>query len=217
MYTEEINLSKIIGNCPVVNVQMNGIPISCLVDSGSQVTTITETCYKQYFEKKTELENCNAYIKLVGANGLSIPISGVMIMKISLQNQVHENVHVLVVKDPQGSPMQEKKTQVPGVLGWNVLELLHTAFQTSPMLKNNTVLKKAVHTYKEQIAFSQEMEQINQSNDFFSYVKVKSKFFLPRNSSCCITGTVRQVPNRTAVLIEATEATNMPGLVVIPT
>ena len=42
-------LSKLMGECPVVEVCMGGVSVPCLVDTGSMVTTVTEGFFKSIF------------------------------------------------------------------------------------------------------------------------------------------------------------------------
>ena len=46
-----INVNKIVGKCPEVCMKVNNIPLMFLIDSGSQVTTITEKCYDKFSGK----------------------------------------------------------------------------------------------------------------------------------------------------------------------
>lgn len=40
----------LIGNCPVVEVVVGGVEVKCLLDTGSMVTTITESFFKEAFQ-----------------------------------------------------------------------------------------------------------------------------------------------------------------------
>jgi len=42
-------LQRLVGRCPVVNVQIGGVEISCLLDTGSMVTTITQSFFEKHF------------------------------------------------------------------------------------------------------------------------------------------------------------------------
>ena len=45
--TDDI-VSKLVGPVAEVNIVVEGVPCSCLVDSGSQVTTVSKSFYDQY-------------------------------------------------------------------------------------------------------------------------------------------------------------------------
>ncbi len=92
--------------------------MSCLVDTGSMVTTVTESCFTTYFKPwgPERLLSCQ-WLQLRAANGLSIPYIGYLELDIELCGRVLSGCGVLVVRDPPGG----LAGRVPGVLGMNVL------------------------------------------------------------------------------------------------
>lgn len=105
-------------SCPHLDVLIGGVRVPSLVDTGSMVTTITESCFRKHFEPwgQDRLKSCQ-WLQLRAANGLSIPYIGYMELSIELCGQVITGCGVLVVRDPPGGLC----TRVPGVLGMNVL------------------------------------------------------------------------------------------------
>ena len=62
-----------VGKYPVVTVKMGGVDVSCLFDTGSQVSTVTESIFRQNIAPDdSELASCH-WLKLTAANGLAIP------------------------------------------------------------------------------------------------------------------------------------------------
>lgn len=104
--------------CPHLDVLIGGVLIPCLIDTGSMVSTITESCFIQYFESRgqEQLRSCS-WLQLRAANGLSIPYIGYMELDIELCGRMVTRCGVLVVRDPPGG----LRSRVPGVLGMNVL------------------------------------------------------------------------------------------------
>lgn len=43
-------ISNLVGQCPVVTVVMGCVKVPFLLDTGSMVTTVTESFFKKYFE-----------------------------------------------------------------------------------------------------------------------------------------------------------------------
>ena len=60
-------------------------------------------------------------VTLEAANGLEIPYSGVVIVDLELLGQKCEGVPVLVVKDSSDPSTRKKKSDVPALVGMNVL------------------------------------------------------------------------------------------------
>ena len=43
---------KAVGECPVATVRLGGVDLPCLLDSGSEVSTITEEFFNEHFALK---------------------------------------------------------------------------------------------------------------------------------------------------------------------
>lgn len=107
----------LIGSCPVVEVEMGGVKVKCLLDTGSMVTTITESLFKESFQHwgAPRLRSCG-WLALKAANGLDIPYVGYLELDIRVLGRTIPGRGVLVVKDTPCT------TQfVPGLLGMNVI------------------------------------------------------------------------------------------------
>lgn len=92
--------------------------VPCLIDTGSMVSTIMESCFVQHFEPwgQEQLRSCS-WLQLRAANGLSIPYIGYMELEVKLCGRIVTRCGVLVVRDPPG----DLCSRVPGVLMMNVL------------------------------------------------------------------------------------------------
>uniref|UniRef100_A0A665U756 Gypsy retrotransposon integrase-like protein 1 n=1 Tax=Echeneis naucrates TaxID=173247 RepID=A0A665U756_ECHNA len=97
---------------------MGGIKVPSLVDTGSMVSTVSESFFHQYFEPwgQERLRSCH-WLQLRAANGLAIPYIGYLELEMQLCGKVMPGCGVLVVRDPPGGV----PAQVPGVLGMNVI------------------------------------------------------------------------------------------------
>ncbi len=111
-------MSHLMSSFPHLMVAMGGVLVPCLVDTGSMVSTITESCFREHFEPwgQDRLKTCH-WLQLRAANGLSIPYMGYMELDVELCGKFFPKCGVLVVRDPPGGI----SAQAPGVLGMNVL------------------------------------------------------------------------------------------------
>ncbi len=64
------------GDCLTVDVKIAGVPTRCLLDTGSEVTTIPESHFKRHFGKQERLLLSANWVRLTAANGLDIPVLG---------------------------------------------------------------------------------------------------------------------------------------------
>ena len=97
---------------------MGGVEVPCLVDTGSMVSTITESFFVKNFEPwgAEKLKSCN-WLQLTAANGLDIPYLGYLELDVELCGRVIAKRGVLVVKEPPGYT-----PSVPGILGMNIIK-----------------------------------------------------------------------------------------------
>ena len=97
---------------------MGGVEVPCLLDTGSMVSTITETFFKSNFEPwgQDRLRLCH-WLQLRAANGLAIPYLGYLELDVKLCDKDIPGCGVLVVKDPTGG----SPSHVPGILGMNII------------------------------------------------------------------------------------------------
>ncbi|XP_049331323.1 retrovirus-related Pol polyprotein from transposon opus [Astyanax mexicanus] len=101
---------------------MGGVVMSCLLDTGSMVTTITEEAFREHFQDRGggALKACH-WLQLKAANGLDIPYLGYLELDIEVLGKVLPRMGVLVVRDSTDLPFQQQKAKVPGLLGMNVI------------------------------------------------------------------------------------------------
>ncbi len=70
-------LKHAVGKCPVVDLKIGGVDVSCLLDTGSQVSTITEHFFKEHLAgEEKDMLYTTGWLKITAANGLDIPYLG---------------------------------------------------------------------------------------------------------------------------------------------
>lgn len=95
---------KLIASCPHVDIDMARIKVPCLVDTGSLVSTISESFFLKNFGPRGEecLKACH-WLQLRAANGLAVPYIGYFELTIELCCKVMPHCRVLVIKNPPGN------------------------------------------------------------------------------------------------------------------
>ncbi len=113
-------LGSLVGDCPHTKVVFNDHPVQCLLDTGSQVTTITSGTLKRICDgREPQLCDISSWLTVKAANGLPLPYSGYVVLDITLLGVTIPGIGVLVLKESFGDPL---KANVPGVIGMNVLK-----------------------------------------------------------------------------------------------
>ncbi|CAG2234451.1 unnamed protein product [Mytilus edulis] len=107
---DSIQADRLVGKCPTVSAYVAGFKVNCLVDTGSTVTTVTESFYNRFLRRCTDLQTDITFI-LKGANGTCIPYIGYVEVGIDIMDQRLPNRGVLIVKDPIDSYTQDYGNQ----------------------------------------------------------------------------------------------------------
>ena len=69
-------VKRVTGKCPVIKISILGLELQSLVDTGSMVSTITESFYREFIEPLGAKLSENSFIQIKAANGLDIPYIG---------------------------------------------------------------------------------------------------------------------------------------------
>ena len=103
-------------------MKIGGVSVPCLLDSGAEVSTITEEFFDTHFKSKgQELLSTSGWLKLTAANGLEIPYLGYFELGVKAFGLNVPRRGILVVKDSTNDAMRARKLDVPGLLGMNGL------------------------------------------------------------------------------------------------
>jgi transposase InsO family protein len=119
-HSREDTINKTVGERLVVDAEFGAFRVPCLIDSGSNVTTITESFVNNYMKSSqggTEVEPVN-WLELSAANGLEIPYVGLMMLEVTVFGEKIGEVGILVVKDSGRGQDRDR----PGIIGMNILK-----------------------------------------------------------------------------------------------
>lgn len=63
-----------VGTCPVVEMKIGGVATHCLLDTGSQVSTVTTGFFREHFcDREGDMLSTTGWLKLMAENGFDIP------------------------------------------------------------------------------------------------------------------------------------------------
>ncbi|KAL2085708.1 hypothetical protein ACEWY4_019028 [Coilia grayii] len=114
--------TRLIGNCPVIDISLGGVLTRCLLDTGSMVTTVTESFFRQQVEPqiREKMQSCD-WLQLKAANGLAIPYLGYIELDLEVLGKLLPKIGVLVVRDSLDPTTSQQKRGIPGLLGMNAI------------------------------------------------------------------------------------------------
>jgi len=216
--------SKAISKCPEVEVLIEGVPCYCLIDTGSEVTTVTESFFNQYLKECT-VRDTTRWLKINAANSLQIPYIGYIEVDMQILGRPVNNIGVLVVKDCPPGSFSDNKKRVPGLIGSNVLkyifeslyEVANQAFQN--VIESDSSWNSAYNAYSAVHATCNNIES-SSDDGHIGFVKLagKSPVKIPANTSIAVKGTTKQLSEPYEALIETEVGGSLPnGLHIAPT
>ena len=110
-------VKRAIGPQTVITVLMGGVPVDCLVDSGSQVSMVEQRFFDKHL-RPPYARGAGSWLEITAANGLSVPYEGLVETDICIGGITAQHSGVIIVRR---APTVVGGREVPGLLGTNVL------------------------------------------------------------------------------------------------
>ena len=91
--------NALVGECPIVEIQVNNQTVWCLVDTGSQLTLFSESLCNELFGQLQVQGSKISWLTLRAANRLDIPYVGCLITNFQVQGVQVPEKGIVNVKD----------------------------------------------------------------------------------------------------------------------
>ena len=121
-----------VGHTPEIKCKINNIQTSALLDTGSQVSSLAHSFYKNYFSSY-QLHDISKLLSVETVSGQSLPFHGFCEFEISFQlseeNIFKKVIPFLIVPDTNYN------SKVPVLIGTNILNHLSSHQSTFPAMK----------------------------------------------------------------------------------
>ena len=126
-------MQRAVATCPKINMGCGRKKIPSLLDSGSQVTLIHQSFFKQEILphiKPSDGEKAKVHqlFQLTAANNGKLPVSMYVELDLDFLGIVVLKVGVLITQEPIELLETCHKTKLPGMVGWNVIKLAYEVF-----------------------------------------------------------------------------------------
>jgi len=201
-------LQHAVGKCPVVDLKIGGVIVSCLLDTGSQVSTITEHFFKEHLAGEVDdMLSTSSWLKITAANGLDIPYLGYLELTVETMGITLPECGFLVVRDAQSS------SAVPALMGMNIIgrcrQLVHAEFDT-------TLGGELQSDWRE--VFQQMQSVSRHEKRFVARVAGKETVYIPASSvsTLMVRGIRSSLPEGSKLLLEPGNSPLPGGLIVVP-
>lgn len=118
--TKEQFLERAVGKCPEVEIHISGVAVRCLLDTGSNVSTLSESFFKNHLHGKDKDVHCTTkWLKITAANKLPLPYLGYVELDIQVMGLTLPGCGFLIVHDPDAT---EDNSTPPGIIGMNIAQ-----------------------------------------------------------------------------------------------
>ena len=146
-------LKRLVGRKCTTNVTVSGVESNCLIDTGSQVTTVSQSFYDEYLSE-CPIEPVDNILEVDGANGLPVPYLGYVELSMKfpkefIASEPEVQTLALVVHDNRSN------SSIQVLIGTNTLDPLYEEFCDDDTLKAATlcgyvqVLKALQHRHQQ--------------------------------------------------------------------
>lgn len=118
--TKERFLERAVGKCPEVEIHIGGVAVRCLLDTGSNVSTLTESFFKEHLHGEDKDMHCTTkWLKITAANRLPLPYLGYVELDIQVMGLTIPGCGFLVIRDPDDGATDSAP---PAILGMNIAQ-----------------------------------------------------------------------------------------------
>ena len=114
-------LEAVVGPGCTSGVSVDGVETTGLIDSGSQITVVGETFFRQHLSHRP-LQQMTDALGIVGAGGHTVPYIGVVAVDIGVSQEKTVNTYAVVCPDTRLSQ------STPVIIGTNTLRKLSPSF-----------------------------------------------------------------------------------------
>lgn len=120
--TKERFLENAVGKCTEVEIQIGTVPLKCILDTGSNVSTLTEQFFRNQFHGGDEDMHCTTkWLELTAANKLLLPYIGYVELDVQVMEITIPEGGFLIIKG--NNEPEETGFSPPGIIGMNIAKL----------------------------------------------------------------------------------------------
>ena len=210
--TKERFLKNAVGECPEVDIQIDGVPLRCLLDTGSHVSTLTESFFRDHLHGEEDDMHCTAkWLKLTAANKLPLPYLGYVELDIQVMGLTIPECGFLIIKDDDPN---EPDPSLHGIIGMNIAKRCRQLMLSEV---DTTLRGELDSVWREAFNRVQEAELIEKMS--MARVASKHKVHVPASSVATVYARGRKTHTEggTIMLLEPGNTPLPGGLIVVPT
>ena len=127
-------MQQAVAKYPKINIASMGVQIPSLLDSGSEVSLIRYSYFKEHLLPKIEMpmgEKSDAHIlfNLTAANDGQLPVRKYIKLDVNFMGLKVPDVGFLIIDEPNKVLEKKHHTKLPGIIGWDMIWLAFKVFE----------------------------------------------------------------------------------------
>uniref|UniRef100_A0A3P9I2U1 Gypsy retrotransposon integrase-like protein 1 n=1 Tax=Oryzias latipes TaxID=8090 RepID=A0A3P9I2U1_ORYLA len=213
--TKERFLKNAVGKCPVVDIQIGGIPLNCLVDSGSNVSTLTESFFRDHLHGgDDDMHYTSKWLRITAANKLPLPYLGYVELDIQVMGITIPECGFLIISDDSQPDKNELDSSPSGIIGMNIAkrckELILTEFDAALGGELDSDWRETFQCMNEAKV---------EKKSCIARIARKDKYHLPAQSvsTVYLRGPKRDFNDTSSLMLEPGNTSLPGGVIVLPT
>lgn len=206
-------VQQLVGSKCTAQVKISGIECHCLLDTGSQVTTVPWSFYQACLSNHP-IQSLNHLLEVSGANGQPVPYKGYIEIPITFPEDMvgsEVEIYTLALVVPDFSP--EKQSQV--LIGTNTLDSLYAECSNLHTLEPHSLR----YGYKA-VLKTLELRHTMNTSGCLGFVRLQSKepVVIPAKQTVALCGkaSINCLPVKECVLLEPPITSSLPGGLLFP-
>ena len=126
-------MQQAVAKSPKISISSMGVQIPSLLDSGSDVSLICYSCFKEHLLPKIETHmggksDAHILLNLTVANDGQLPMRKYVKVDVTFGGLKVLNVGFLIIDEPNRVLDNKHQTKLPGIIAWNLIWFTYEVF-----------------------------------------------------------------------------------------
>lgn len=100
-------IKRAVGECPKVTIKLGGADAGCLIETGAEVSTITESFYRKNLAQGWELIDISSFIQVSASQGTDTPYLGYIEPTLTAWDHQFFQTGIFGIQGPNQHPSRE--------------------------------------------------------------------------------------------------------------
>lgn len=182
-----------IGNCPKGKVQVGGVVIECVLDTGSSISTVSQSFYERYLSH-CPLQDTRSQLRIKATNNLDVPYLGYFQTDVCMLGFELKNVGFFVRS-------VNSDNECEALVGTNILTKLSRRVHDSGKW-DQLVGGSNFDVWGDCLLLCREQQVVEDDNPVLGHIRLLEDVMIPPRTSMIVPATTRRMPIAYCALVQ---------------